>query len=271
MLALAARWPLLSFFALACAFSWWPWPLSLRGAAPVAIFGAGPFLAVTVAELRGGRAELLGLLRRMVHWRVGGRWYLVALVLPVILTGLAAALNLLLGAQTVEPLEGRRLLDLLPSFALVLLVPGLGGAWEEPGWRGFALPGLQTRHVPLTASLLLGVAGVLWHLPLFVGGEIAAGDTLLILAAYVVLTWLYNSTGGSVLLLMLCHAANNTVSGGFVSGLFAGADQARQSWLLAAVWSAFALFLIASSGPDRLSAGGVERWEAPSRQAQPSG
>ena len=47
--------------------------------------------------------------------------------------------------------SGLPLWGLLAVFALAVLVNGFG---EETGWRGFALPGLQRAHRPLTASLL---------------------------------------------------------------------------------------------------------------------
>jgi membrane protease YdiL (CAAX protease family) len=44
----------------------------------------------------------------------------------------------------------------------------LGGPlFEEPGWRGFALPRLEAQFGPLPAALLLGTIWAAWHLPLF--------------------------------------------------------------------------------------------------------
>jgi hypothetical protein len=39
------RHPLIVFFMLAYAFSWWPWPLFALGLAPGYILGFGPFAA----------------------------------------------------------------------------------------------------------------------------------------------------------------------------------------------------------------------------------
>jgi uncharacterized protein len=139
------------------------------------------------------------------------------------------------------------------TFVIVLLVPGVGGAWEEPGWRGYALPRLQPGRSALTASLLLAVAIAGWHLPLMVAGQVAYSDVVLIFAAVIVFNWVFNNTGGSVLLIMLMHAANNAVSGSFFSPMFTGADSVRQSWLLAAVWTAAALAIVAIFGPQHLS------------------
>jgi hypothetical protein len=68
----------------------------------------------------------------------------VALLLPAGLALAATVLNFLLGAQAPSAADLGGWTDLLPGFAIALLIPGLGGAWEEPGWRGFALPRLQT-------------------------------------------------------------------------------------------------------------------------------
>ncbi|MFC6723724.1 CPBP family intramembrane glutamic endopeptidase, partial [Halobium palmae] len=82
---------------------------------------------------------------------------------------------------------------------------------EEAGWRGYLLPRLQSRWGALTASLLPGVVWFLWHVPLlFLPGDTNGAMPLPLMAAFVVAssvmyTWLYNSTGGSVLAVTLLH------------------------------------------------------------------
>ena len=95
----------------------------------------------------------------------------------------------------------------------------------------------------------------LWHLPLVVAtGQMGGWDIVIIMAWTLVLTWVYNGTGGSVLIVMLFHAMFNTVSGSFISPLaFSGADSVRQSWLLAAVWCAVAVAVVMWAGPKHLS------------------
>jgi len=86
---------------------------------------------------------------------------------------------------------------------------------EEIGWRGYALPRLQAGRSALGASLILGLIWGLWHLPLWLTG--APGRTPILYAAFVVstsslsviLTWVYNSTGGSLLMVVLLHATFN--------------------------------------------------------------
>jgi hypothetical protein len=78
-------------------------------------------------------------------------------------------------------------------------------------------------------------------------------DIVIIMAWTLVLTWVYNGTGGSVLIVMLFHAMFNTVSLSFISPMFSGADSVRQSWLLAAVWCAVAVAVVVVAGPKHLS------------------
>jgi membrane protease YdiL (CAAX protease family) len=109
-------------------------------------------------------------------------------------------------------------LGIVGAFILWLLTFGLG---EELGWRGYALPRLQKRRSALTATLILGVAWAFWHLPAFfykdtyVAMGLMAGLPLLlisILAASIVFTWLYNSTPGSLLMVILFHAVFDFLS-----------------------------------------------------------
>jgi membrane protease YdiL (CAAX protease family) len=254
-MSVVRRYPLIVFFVLAYVFSWWPWPLYAFGLSPSPIIAFGPFLAaILVLALTTGKGGVVTLLRRMVRWRVRPVWYAVALLLPVAISGGAALLNVVvLGASAPSPAELGAWSGLVPTFFLLLLVPGTGGAWEEPGWRGYALPKLQGGHSALLASLILGVVWAFWHLPLIVIGQIHPSDPVFIVAWTVVLTWVFNNTNGSVLIAMLMHNMHNVISGGYFSAMFSGADWVRQGWLLVALWCAVAAIVVVVNGPEHLS------------------
>ena len=194
-----------------------------------------------------------GLLRRMARWRVGIRWYAAALLIPAGITVAAAVLNVLLGANAPSSAELGSWTGLLVTFLAVLLIPGLGGAWEEPGWRGFALPRLQSGRSALFASLILGVLIAGWHLPLMFVGQVHYADLLTIMGAVIIFNWVFNNANGSVLIIMLMHATNNTISGQLFGTMFSGADSVRQSWLVAALWCAVAIVVVLWAGPAHLS------------------
>jgi membrane protease YdiL (CAAX protease family) len=213
MISLVKRHPIITFFVLAYALSWWGVILYTinHDLPPVASFG--PFLAaLVVLAITHGKAGVLGLLKRMVRWRVGPAWYAAAFGLPVAITLCATVLNVLLGAQAPSAAELGGWSGLLPTFFILLLIPGFGGAWEEPGWRGYALPQLQTGRSALFASLILGVLIAGWHLPLMVVGQVHYSDIVTIMGAVVVFNWVFNNANGSVLIIMLMHATNNAAT-----------------------------------------------------------
>jgi hypothetical protein len=86
-----------------------------------------------------------------------------------------------------------------------------------------------------------------------VAGEVHYADIASIMGATLVLNWVFNSANGSVLVIMMMHATNNTVSGSFFSPMFSGADSVRQSWLLAVAWCAAAVAVVLWAGPAHLS------------------
>jgi membrane protease YdiL (CAAX protease family) len=242
-----SRHPLGSFVALAFALSWFAWPLYAAGLAPSPLFGAGPFLAaVVVVSTVGGKERMTSLLRSMVRWRISPIWYSV-LLLPWVAAGAAAAANTILGADLVLSQDWA---GLLPSYVLLLLIPGVGGAWEEPGWRGFYQPGLEERHLALVSALTVGVVWTAWHLPLWVEGIVPWTDGASVVAIAVVYAWILDGTGGSVFIVMLLHAMNNTV-GELV--LFTSSDSGRYRLLLSTTWVMVAVFVAAVSRPARLT------------------
>jgi membrane protease YdiL (CAAX protease family) len=161
------------------------------------IGGFGPMIAAAVTIRRSG-GSLSDWARGFLRWRVPIRYYAYALALPALIMAL---MNLGLAAFGMEPdwsAVAARMPAYLQTFFLTALI---FGGQEEPGWRGFALPRLQQRHSPLVATLILGLAWGVWHIPLY--GP--AGFVVPLILAFFY-TWLYNKTD-SVLLCILLHAS----------------------------------------------------------------
>jgi membrane protease YdiL (CAAX protease family) len=230
------------FVVLSYLLSWWLVPLN-AGMLPL-----GPLLAAwLVVGLSEGKAGIKAWWSQVLQRGVGGRWYAVAAAIPLVITFTAAGLNLLLGAQIAAPIDWTIPFTVLPIMLL------LSGMWEEPGWTGYALPYLYKRFGPsaagtLTAILIMAVIRTGWHLPLMLSGSIYWSDILQIIAAQIVMAWLFNRTGGSVLAVMLLHLVNNIISGVFIGQWFTGADWVQQAWLLAGLWSLLALGALLLAG-----------------------
>ncbi|MFI5912451.1 CPBP family intramembrane glutamic endopeptidase [Dactylosporangium sp. NPDC051541] len=242
IMRLVRRRPLLTFFVLSCCLAWWPAPLYTHGWLPAAQAGFGPFLAaLIVLGATEGRPGVRRLLGAMVRWRVPIRAYVAAVGAPLLVSGAAIGLNLAGGAARPETAALAAWVQIPTTALVVLLIPGIGGAWEEPGFRGYSLRPLEHRFGPLGGPLLLGALWAGWHLPLFLTGGILWPDVLVIVAASVVLASVFHLGRESVLIAMLLHATNNAVGGGYASGLFHGADQTRLGLFTAAGWIVLAV------------------------------
>jgi membrane protease YdiL (CAAX protease family) len=236
--------PLVAFFVLAYAVSWWPSLIYLTTGSGPPILGCGPFLAaITVLALTSGKHGIKALFKSMLKWRVGLRWWMVAILAPVLMTCLAAGLNIALGAPAPSAADLANWPSIFSTALVIPLVPIAGGAWEEPGWRGYALPRLLTGRSALEASLVLGALWALWHVPLFLTGKQHWSDLLLVLLVSVFVTWLFQNALYSVLVTMVFHATNNAFSGGYVSPMFHGSNSVRQSWMLVIVWGTAAVLV----------------------------
>lgn len=272
--SLVRRSPLGAFFVLAYAVSWAfivPWavsegpaglgwlPYTLPDAFGLVMFVLAPLgpalAAVLVTATTDGRFGVRRLLGRLARWRVGLRWYLIALFgfLAAYVLGYVAVL----GTDPLTALLRNWPLlftVFLPLVVLGIFIPAIG---EEPGWRGFALPRLQERYGPVRGTLVLGTFVALYHLPGFftpflgpitVSGFVAFSLTAV--AATFVYTWVFNGSGGSLLIVILLHAAGNAASGlltpifdalsygGWAAALIDG------GWLNVAVFVAIAFALV---------------------------
>jgi membrane protease YdiL (CAAX protease family) len=199
-----------------------------------------------VTHIADGRAGLKTYFSRIVRWRVGLKWYAVALFLPLVMRLAAVGLTLMSGATVSANIQWPAWSDLLIEALIVFFFIGLG---EEPGFRGFALPRLLVGRSALAASLILGVLHSIWHLPMFVTGDIPPANLLIIMAGAVLITWLFNNTKGSVLMIMVLHASVNFWVGIF-NPLFSGAAAQQQATWLAVVYVITAVILVLLTGPN---------------------
>lgn len=214
---------LVAYLILAYAISWSiavPLALGNQGIIPAILpswthylVAYGPMLsALIVTGIGQGKSGLKDLIRRMFMWRVCPKWWLVAFSPLIIGLAVIFLLNRLAGSQI--DLSDLGMVNYLPPLGvgvllLWILTFGLG---EETGWRGYALPRLLNRRSALGATLILTIFWALWHLPQFFyqfEPSMAAGWLIGLFAGSVLLTWLYNSTQGSILMVAIWHGCFN--------------------------------------------------------------
>ncbi len=212
---------LIAFFLLTYTVTWACWipvvvgiPVhtSLRTVLWLIGVFAPSVVAVTLTAWNEGAHGVKALLLQIFKWRVSARWYLFAIsYMAAIKVGVALLHRVTTGSW---PQFGHEA-PLVIIVATLASTPVQSG--EEIGWRGYALPRLAGHMGFAKASLLLGLIWASWHLPQFFLQE---ADTygqsfpiwsLEVIAISVALAWLYTHTNGSLLLVMLMHAAiNNT-------------------------------------------------------------
>jgi uncharacterized protein len=213
--------------ALAIGGTWLFWLVPVVAGWPVweapgvwFLYIGGACVPVAAVVLSWWDGHLKALLTRLIDPRlIPPAWWVVVLLFIPTVHLLVGALALITGLQTnlmlPSPAVGMAPLELL-SFAAFLFL--LGPLPEEIGWRGYALPSLLNKFDPLVATLVLGIAWCIWHVPLFFmtgyyepfGG---APDPLLffinILIISIFYTWIFLHTHGSILAAVLFHFSVN--------------------------------------------------------------
>jgi membrane protease YdiL (CAAX protease family) len=273
-----ARHPVAAFLVMVFAFTYLsalvpfltqrailPFGVTLWDPLP-AIFGcAAAFLVVAATH---GRAGVLDLARRSLRWRVGPRWYLVALLGLPIATLLCA--SALFGLAPLNALVGKWPLLFTLVVPMLLFRVVVLNLTEEIGWMGFLQDRLQESYGPLKGSVLVTIPFALWHLPswmlelelTFAQLHLALAVTVLFgishLFARVFMMWLYNNATRSVLLVTLFHATfNTTVSPHGFGGEFIPGGSAL--WIATGVIAVAAVLIVIftrgrlSYKPDRIA------------------
>jgi uncharacterized protein len=257
------------FYLLTFSLSWAAWALaallSVRDNPLLAQIlhyagGIGP-LAVTLALLYWRhRADFRrDFWRRAMNLRrIGIKGYGVILLTVPALTALGALADRLLGGIGLQMEAAERFVQqpwAFVPFAVFTLV--FGPLPEELAWRGYALDGIQVRWRALTASIVLGVAWTVWHLPLFfIQGSyqhsLGLGTAQFWLYMMdkvpqsVLMTWIYNNNRRSTLSAILFHFMVN-----LVGELFDLALRAEAFYIL--LWIIAAIGVSILWGPERLA------------------
>jgi len=251
------------FFILAFVISWLVWlPILLNKnlhmnipLLPYQYYLAsfGPMLsAFLVSFIYGGPIELSSFIKQNFNFKLKIRWYIFAFVSPLGLFLVAALIGLLMGEPwpnitklgISQALPG---LGALESILFWILTYGLG---EETGWRGYALPELQKRFTSINAGAIIGFMWCSWHLPAFFMNENymsmgimeKLGWAISLLFGSMFLTWLYNSSGRSVIVVGVWHALfdafiTSDISAGITGGV------------MSAAVIIFSIFIMKTQGP----------------------
>lgn len=250
----------LGFFVVTFVVSWGFWLAARETSAAglrwlllyLGVFTPG-FVALWLTGRTTRRPGVVALLRRLIDWQVPARWYAFALGYMALVKLTVAALHRVVTGTW--PVFGN-----VPWYAMLaatLFSTVVGGqAGEELGWRGYALPRLAKRFGLGGASVLLGVFWAGWHLPLFFfpGADLAGQSFLVyvlqVTALSVAMAWLYANTRGSLLPVMLMHAAVNNTKDIVPSAETGaanpwGASQSLVAWLtVTLLWLCAGYFLL---------------------------
>lgn len=189
--------------------------------------------------------------------RINKVWYAVILLTVPILTTMGIVLDLLLdGRWTKMHAVSNFILSPLSLIPFAFFIFLFGPLPEEMGWRGYALDGLQSRSNALFASLILGAAWTLWHLPLFWiestyqhGLGVGTPQFWLYMAdkipESVLMTWIYNNTRRSTASAVLFHFMINFWGELIDLSL-------RAEYIYIAAWWIMAIVVIAVWKPEKL-------------------
>ena len=246
------RYPVISYFCLAFLISWGgcilfgggkflqKHPMEIKDTMYMGLaMLAGPCLGgITLTYLTEGREGLQSLFGRIKKWKVGGKWYAVLLIFPLLIL------------IVLFPLSSLITPELTPTFFPIGIALGLfAGFFEETGWMGFVYPRLRSKMSFIRVCISLGLLHGLWHivadflsnyhnyidfwLPNFISFSV------FVVALRIIIAWVYENTQ-SVFLSQLIHGS----SSGFLAALIPMGITGK-SWFIFYSVYALALWIIA--------------------------
>lgn len=209
-------------------------------ATPLVMVLVPALLALLLTAMTGGRESLRALLRKPFQWRVGFKWYAIALGLAF---GTRLAMSLLaLGMGWIPAIRVRPWPPQL--FIIFGIMTIFGAVMEELGWRGYLLQRLLAHRPALVSALIIGVPWGVIHLGLLLPGQMNAGAPWLpiilqLIGLSVTITWLFVQTRGNLVIPILYHAGQS-----YFAFFDEGLTVTQSAWLFTAVTLGLACILI---------------------------
>ena len=206
-----------------------------------------------------GKETLNCVFQRYKMWKLGRKWYISSILLYPMMTIISIVIYMMVQGHFF-PLDADTALGGMVQDVgcfIILLLPVIYASQiisspllEELGWRGLALPLLQKRFNALVSSTIIGLAWGAWHLPLmyiYYGGltPLNVLFTVDMVASSIIMTWLMNSTKGSMVTVLLFHASLN-ISINFL-------DIGEPGWMVHVLAWIVALIIVYRYGPTNLS------------------
>jgi uncharacterized protein len=228
MVSFVRRHPIATYATIAYGMSWaWWLPIAFRHQKVVKGKGwpthypglVGPMIAaLAVTSMIEGSQGVRDLVRRMFRWRIGAHGWALALGTPLLLLMLGLVFDSHRSWTDLGLASGLPQFGPIFTWAAFVFINGIG---EETGWRGFVLPRLRQQHGLVGSSLRLTLIWGAWHIPLFFVVESFDGFNVGTLVGFVfglacgslVLSWLYESTGASILAVAVWHGTYNVAAG----------------------------------------------------------
>lgn len=230
------------------------------------LFAFGPTVAgLLVTAAFKGKQGLRDIFRSLTKVRIPLRWIITIIAIPIVWNLIALGIGF--AANGFQPIEFDFLVPLSLAIPLFLYMVFFTGLAEEIGWRGYALPELQTKYTAEKSSWILGILWGLWHIPSVLVVQHLQGDltppaavstlfglTLGIVGWTIVITWIYNNTK-SLFWIVILHALSNTFQSYLI--LSSNNQPAMAVWTLIP-W-AFAIYLLKKFGGETLTGKTAEK------------
>lgn len=215
-----------------------------------------------LVAIEGRKGGVRALLRRGLIWKAGIGWWAYAVLFTALISVSTLAIFNVISDQDVA-MNG--VTPWYNIFSMVIFLTIFAGLGEEFGWRGFLIPRLQVHHTALTTSLIIGVFHTVWHLPMFlIEGQTQygwvqevgffpafMGYMVFITAWAIQLTWVFNNTKGSVLLVAVVHGAGNAWIGGYFD--IHSRTGMEGNYILTALMVVVSIIIVIIAGPTNLS------------------
>jgi uncharacterized protein len=196
-------------------------------------------VAFLVTRIADGKAGTSALRRHYYQFRAAPHWYLLAIFgAPILLLTVGVVTR---GGAALTQL-GSHAAQIPTSYLMnLVLIAILISVWEEGAWMAFVTARLQRRWGPMWASVAVAPCFGFVHFPLLyiTGGLIdnarLQGGQFIEYAVYLLflfsipvrllITWVFNSTQGSLPVVALMHASiDTTASGAVLTTFFPGID-----------------------------------------------